>query len=82
MASFWGTSEMGNWTVVDYEWNNDSAKRQKMPKTIKMAFPFYQYSITPNNLVYIKWFIQYYEKFSCFCNCKGNTNYKKSIKLI
>ena len=50
---------MGNWTVVDYEWNNDSAKRQKMPKTIKMAFPFYQYSITPNNLVYIKWRIQY-----------------------
>ena len=59
MASFWGTSEMGNWTVVDYEWNNDSAKRQKMPKTIKMAFPFYQYSITPNNLVYVKLFIQY-----------------------
>ena len=50
---------MGNWTVVDYEWNNDSAKRQKMPKTIKMAFPFYQYGITPNNLVHIRWVIQY-----------------------
>ena len=34
-------------------------KDKRSPKTIKMAFPFYQYSITPNNLVYIRLSIQY-----------------------